>query len=72
MSIDSLSQTIHNLIQNNQTSQAAQPGTVSGTGVIVGGNVYPALYRVDFPTNDGDTVYVVLSDDKTQAVVIGR
>lgn len=73
MSVETLVKTLAKLIKNNGAANSTvKIGIVSGEQVLVDGRFYNASYAVDVDVDDGERVYVVLSDDKSKAVVVGK
>ena len=72
MSVQSLADTIQRLMQQNKrTSTTVKVGTLSGTQVLVDGRYYPAEWAVDADVDDGQAVYVIISEDGSKAVIVG-
>lgn len=71
--IDRLTNIIKDKLKSGSTNSAASYGVMHGRNAVsVGGTTYPAVFAVDFYVYDGETVYVVLNETKTLAVVVGK
>ena len=70
--IQDLCNTIQRLMRKNKsTSTTVKVGTLSGTQVLVDGQYYPAEYAVDIDVDDGQAVYIMISEDGSKAVIVG-
>ena len=68
-----LCNTIQRLMRRDKrTSTTVKVGTLSGTQVLVDGRYYPAEWAVDADVDDGQAVYVIISEDGAKAVIVGN
>lgn len=76
MSLTSLCNDISAIMRGKKTtaatSDAIRVGTVSGSSVMVDGEYKRMEVAVDIDVDDGDEVYVILSESGSTAVVVGK
>ena len=73
MSVQSLADTIQKLMrQRKGVGTTVKIGTLSGNQVLVDGRYYPAEWAVDADVDDGQDVYVIISEDGAKAVIVGN
>lgn len=70
MGVRELASAIASAVNKNTDDGTVKRGRVSGSTLQVDGRSYSYTAAVDIPIDDGDWVYVMLSDSK--AVVVGR
>ena len=72
MSVQSLADTIQRLMrQHKGVGSTVKVGQLSGNQVLVDGQYYPAEYAVDIDVDDGQAVYIMISEDGSKAVIVG-
>ncbi len=72
MGVQTLASSIRKIMANRSEGTVTQRGYVSGSQVLVKGTWYSYAAAVDVDISDGETVWVVLNDTKTKAVVVGK
>jgi len=70
MGIASLCNAVANAVKRESDQDHIYHGKVSGNMVQVAGRSYPYTVAVDIPVDDGDWVYLMITD--YQAVVVGK
>lgn len=72
MSVQSLADTIQKLMrQRKSVGTTVKVGQLSGNQVLIDGNFYPAEFATDVDVDDGQSVYVMISEDGSKAVIVG-
>lgn len=72
MGVQDLAAAIRKAVKNNVKGTVTQRGYISGSQVLVRGTWYSYASAVDVDIADGDTVWVILNDTKTKAVIVGK
>ena len=73
MSVQSLADTIQKLMrQRKSVGTTVKVGQLSGNQVLIDGNFYPAEFATDVDVDDGQDVYVIISEDGAKAVIVGN
>ena len=74
MGVRSLADTIAKAITASKfkLDTAVKQGVIDGNSVLISGKSYRYDVGVDIEVLDGDAVYVLLNDDQTLAVVVGK
>ena len=73
MSVQSLADTIQKLMRQRKcVGTTVKVGQLSGTQVLMDGRYYPAEWAVDADVDDGQDVYVIISEDGAKAVIVGN
>ena len=73
MSVQGLADTIQRLMrQHKGVGSTVKVGQLSGTQVLMDGRYYPAEWAVDADVDDGQDVYVIISEDGAKAVIVGN
>lgn len=69
--IDRIEEIIKKRLNTNQ--EAGKWATYNGNNTVsVNGNVLPCVFAVDIHAYKDDSVYVILNQSKTQAVIVGK
>jgi hypothetical protein len=74
MSLMTLANDIAQLMRRRKASsnEIIKTGVISGSSVLVDGKYYTYDAAVDIDMEDGTQVYVIISEDRSVAVVIGK
>lgn len=70
--VNMLAQTIADAIKTAKKQGNTYQARIIGNAVIVNGSTIPFVAAIDTLTDDGDYVWVMLNDEKTLAVVVGK
>ena len=73
MSVQGLADTVQRLMrQRKDLGSTIRPGQLMDNQVLVDGRYYPAEWAVDADVDDGQDVYVIISEDGAKAVIVGN
>ena len=73
MSLVTLTNDISRVIKNKMSKRdVVKTGLVVGRSVLVDGRYYAYDTAVDIDVEEGGQVYVLLTEDRAKAVVVGR